>query len=788
MRLIFRIAVFAALLLVALTAPARADVPTGKDPAGWSRTAATAESWLKAYDSKKTAPTLDQWQDLRITLTVERELARGAADKGTLDTKILLAQLAGLGPKPATGATEDAWVAARRSQINAALVKAETPVQVARDAQARATVLIEEIDVIIGQKNRAALFARKQSLFEPAFWNKVAAEIENFPASFRLAQPPTIVSAPNSRLHIGTSVALALLALLVAAFAHRWVFAVAAREGHSAKENLGFAFLKDIADIALPMLIILMVFGVLGWSGMPLVMPPGLGVAVVTAGAIAIYLHWLGHSIFRPSFAPGRVIALPEREAKRAVAITTALGIVLAAESLLAYAEGLHIRASALFTLIALLVIFGASASLWLLTAMWHPPIEDAGPHRSKPKPVFDLVLPATRLLKFAAIASPLAAMVGYVPLSRNFLMASIYSVAAIFAAIFFFRSITKASEILFERFASRAGPSWQFVPLVFGFALVVLTLPVVAMMWGVSIDAILDWILALKNGVEVGQVRISFGNVVTFAFVFMVGYFITRWTQRLVQLALFPRLRVDHGAKAATLTGVGYVGLTLSAMVAITAAGLDLSSLAFVAGALSVGIGFGLQSVVSNFVSGIILLIERPVKEGDWIEVGNVAGHVRRIAFRSTYIQTSDLHEVIIPNSQLVSGSVTNFSYGGSEGRISLSVGIAYAADMNAAKQALIGAAAAHPDVIASPEPIVRMDGFGENSVNLLLLCFVDDVDRRSIVKSDLYFAIFETLKKADIEIPFPQRDIRIRSEGGEVKPAKRAPRKPRAPKTGSA
>lgn len=367
-----------------------------------------------------------------------------------------------------------------------------------------------------------------------------------------------------------------------------------------------------------------------------------------------------------------------------------------------------------------------------------------------------------------AAIFGVLAALLGYMPLARYVLLSTLTSLGVIGTAMFLYHSLTEASELLFGKREGGGSRYLQLLPLAFGFILFVLTVPIVAIIWGVSAERIVDGILALKNGVAVGQVQVSFGSVMTFAITFLLGYALTRWLQRVLHFAVLDRLRIEAGARAAVLTGFGYLGLTLSALLAITTAGLDLSSLAFIAGALSVGVGFGLQSVVANFVSGIILLIERPIKVGDWVQIGDYSGHVRRVAFRSTHIETFDRHEVIIPNSDLISGSVTNLTYGGSMGRIILPLGVAYGSDVERARQVLLEVMAANDRVLDDPAPTVVLDSLGDSAINLQAMCFVGDVNRRLGVRSDLYFAMLSALNAADISIPFPQREVWVHSAGG--------------------
>lgn len=231
----------------------------------------------------------------------------------------------------------------------------------------------------------------------------------------------------------------------------------------------------------------------------------------------------------------------------------------------------------------------------------------------------------------------------------------------------------------------------------------------------------------------------------------------------------------VDSGKRMAVVKVTEYSLWGLSAIIALSVGGFGFRNLALVAGALSVGIGFGLQNIVSNFVSGLILLFERPVRPGDWIVIGSTQGYVRRIHIRATLIETFDHAEVLVPNSELISQQVTNWTLSNPQGRIVVSVGVAYGSDTQKIKEVLYEVAFAHPDIVRDfpgiPDPVVLFRGFGDSSLSFELRVFIRDISQFLKVNSDLNFAIDSSFRKHGIEIPFPQRDLHIRTmPGGQL------------------
>jgi small-conductance mechanosensitive channel len=286
---------------------------------------------------------------------------------------------------------------------------------------------------------------------------------------------------------------------------------------------------------------------------------------------------------------------------------------------------------------------------------------------------------------------------------------------------------------------------------------------------WGYS-DSTWRWVQAmLRNGFEIGAVRIvplQLAIGLSMFALFLTGM---RWFNREVLPNWVGRTRLDRGGREAVITLTGYVGITVAALAGLSLAGFSLKNLAIIAGALSVGIGFGLQNIVNNFVSGIILLFERPIRTGDWIVAGDVQGFVRRISIRSTLIETFDRADVIVPNSALIANNVTNWMLRDPWGRVTVPVGVAYGSDVDKVTEVLLKGASEHPLVMldgkhVSPPRVLFM-GFGDSSLNFELRCFIRDISERLVTLSDLNYTIEKKLREAGIEIPFPQRDIHVRS-----------------------
>ncbi|RLE23746.1 MAG: hypothetical protein DRJ50_05705 [Actinobacteria bacterium] len=274
-------------------------------------------------------------------------------------------------------------------------------------------------------------------------------------------------------------------------------------------------------------------------------------------------------------------------------------------------------------------------------------------------------------------------------------------------------------------------------------------------------------WFELLNSDIHVGAVSLSFTHILSAVVVFLLVIVGTRWATSVVDKQLLQRARMDAGERNSINTLVNYMGVGVATLIALAIVGVGLSKLAIVAGALSVGIGFGLQGIVNNFVSGLILLFERPIKLGDWVVTRSGEGYVKQIGARATEIRTFDRASIIIPNSELVTSAVQNWFYKSKLGRIRVEVGVSYGSDPEQVRDILLDCAKQHPSISSSAAASVRWVDFGDSSLDFQLLAYLRNIDDARKVRSDLRFAIFKAFKTAGVEIPFPQRDVHMRPDG---------------------
>ena len=270
----------------------------------------------------------------------------------------------------------------------------------------------------------------------------------------------------------------------------------------------------------------------------------------------------------------------------------------------------------------------------------------------------------------------------------------------------------------------------------------------------------------------KLGETQITLLSVVYFLLLLFLLIYLSGKGKTLVNRIL-ARRGVEVGVREATGSIVRYLMLFIGLLVILQTVGIDLTALSILTGAVGLGIGFGLQNIASNFISGIIILFERPVRIGDRIAVADVEGDVVRIGARSTTVLTNDNIDIIIPNSKLITENVVNWTHSEHKVRFRIPVSVAYATDIRRVEQALLEAAKNVYEVLETPAPAVRFISFGENGLEFELRAWTTTlVQRRGKFTSEINYAIYDKFKEHEIEVPYPQCDIHIRSSAVEMNP----------------
>lgn len=282
----------------------------------------------------------------------------------------------------------------------------------------------------------------------------------------------------------------------------------------------------------------------------------------------------------------------------------------------------------------------------------------------------------------------------------------------------------------------------------------------------GIPLGEIQSRAHALVSGIQIGAWTLSLADLGLALIVFLVFSTGVRMAQKLLASRVLQHTKLDAGARDALTTGVGYSGIVIAILLSLSVLGLDFGKLALILGGLSVGIGFGLQHVVNNFVSGLILLIQRPIKSGDWVVVGNHEGYVKRINVLATELETFDNAAVIVPNNTMLSSEVLNWHHKSRLGRVKLQVRASYDTDPNKVRDVLLACADKNEDVLSRPAPYVLLLRFGVSALELELRFYLREIDTMFQVASDMRFAVKEAFDDAGIKIPFPQQDIHVRTE----------------------
>jgi small-conductance mechanosensitive channel len=264
---------------------------------------------------------------------------------------------------------------------------------------------------------------------------------------------------------------------------------------------------------------------------------------------------------------------------------------------------------------------------------------------------------------------------------------------------------------------------------------------------------------------VTINQNPVTLTSITIFCVVLGLFVLLSRAIRRIMVRRLFVRFELREDTRYALVRITQYTVVVIGGIVAFQFIGIDLSGLAVIFGLLSVGIGFGLQNLTSNFVAGLILLFERPIRVGDRVSVGETEGDVREINIRSTTIRSINNISIIVPNSEFISSTVVNWSHGDPKIRVDIDVGVSYGSDLDAVLRSLKEVAEENPRILREPKPIVYHMGFGDSAWNMRLWVWIDNPKEHRLIRSEINCAVVRKFRENGVEIPFPQRDLHLRS-----------------------
>ena len=679
--------------------------------------------------------------------------------------KNLSDQLVSLGEKPEEG-TEAIEISERRNQLINQIDRLMVPRIRALEAFKRADGLIGEIDIFLRAQKTDNLLQIEKTPLDFRIWpNAFAGFNERIGEMFI-----EVVDAWNTpavkeqfRGKIVTIIGLFAVVIVLLTQGFKWIdrLSVTVKKRQDETSHGLATYLRSLMKVANIFLCLYLVL--LAWQASQLygTQTKYLAENILWSVLPIFGALWIALRIFPVDKGETSPIEVPSYLCKQAQVLTLVVGITLALWFInfdLQWMEPFGETTTTVSTFILSSILAGSS--FWIGHILSKRPIQVT----SEPEPAFKQVLQIRtgQLLMLISAISLILSIIGYRSASNALLFPSILSFGLVAGLILTFEAVRDFCAIIAEDSVSGHD---GLVAVAINAALILGSVPLFALIWGARMANLTEVWTQFKSGVKLGDVQISPGALLALIVVFVIGYIITRVIQRTLKNKILPKTKMDTGGQNAIVSGFGYAGIFVAALIAITFAGIDLSSLAIVAGALSVGIGFGLQNIVSNFVSGIILLIERPISVGDWIEVGGNMGTVTNISVRSTSIQTFDKSDLIIPNADLIAGTVTNYTRGNSIGRVILPVGVAYGNDTRKISELLQSIVEGHPMVTKNPPPSVVFQGFGADSLNFEIRAVLSDINYGLSVKSELNHQITESFADNNIEIPFAQRDIWIRN-----------------------
>jgi potassium efflux system protein len=716
-------------------------------------------------------------QDLRNRVDPLARTIQTVLDDETPKLTAAKARLDQLGPKPGDkDPPETADISAERDRLQKQFDDTDALLKRAKVLAVRA----DQLDRTLVDRRRArfadAVFSRSNSLLDPRLWIAGAADLPRdiraaqMIATDWLASVSRSLSGVGLLLYFGGVVGILAVGLVAAQVSRRIAWRDPKVHDPSKWRRAMGAVWTTIVTIIVPIAAMMALVGLARGFDLS---TPRLDplVDAVFEGVMRISLTLgIARGLLAPDLINWRMLDLGDAMVDRLMRLALSVAIIVSAAKIL---EALAAITAASLPVTVLIRALGASlVAITLAGGMYGIAGQTAdaddclGPQVAST--TRDWYGPM-RLLAWAAVAVIIVSVVfGYVAFAA-FVVDQLVWVTFIGASTFLLMQLGRESILvglqpqkpLGRMFINSVGlrrQSLELISIVLA-GLISLVLFIIAVMlilapWGIESNDMFASVQAAIFGFKVGDVSVSLASIAFALLIVVVGWLGTRGLQRWLDVHFLPRTQLDSGLQASIRTSIGYLGIICAIAFSLGYLGLNYERVALVAGALSVGIGLGLQSIVSNFVSGLILMWERAIRVGDWIVIGAEQGHVRRINVRSTEIETFDRATVIVPNSNIMTGVVKNWVRGDKMGRIKVPVTVNTGVDPEKVRDALIEVARGHESVMKLPAPNVLFTSMAANGINLELVCFVADVETSMRITSDLNFAIFRRFREAGFEL----------------------------------
>ena len=686
------------------------------------------------------------------------------------------ARLKRLGPAPAPNAPpEDAAVVAERSRLAEQRGAIDAAIKQVQVLQTRA----DQLAASLGERRRAAyseaLFRRSPNVLDPRFWADAAAgvpdAIERLVRFGRDAATDARERGGTARM---TSVVLTLAGLVLCLIGlARWWRRMALIERARVRYGKAVAAFIVFLRLALALPLAILVVAVL-LDQFELVSPDHMRAltGLLIGTAVAALARAAALSVLAPDDRARRLLERDDTAAQWLSAHLIWGGRLLGAFIVLRALDRAIVAPDPIDAVLRTLFALVIGALLVHLMVGRRETDEEAEPARR---------IPGMRLLTWAIVATiAVSLLAGHASFAAFIAERTVFTVTLV-ATLYL---VLIVADAVISRATSPGSPGGRvlarqlgieprrldlFGRVASGIVRAVLVLIVLALAlgrWEIATLDMSDTLRGVTLGIRIGDFSVSFGALFGAIALFFVIAGLTRLVQRWLEREVMPHSAIEPSLQLSIVTILGYLGIIVAVIVALAEVGIDPQKIALVAGALSVGIGFGLQSIVSNFVSGLILLAERPIRVGDQIVVKGEEGFVRRISVRATEIETFDRASVLVPNSELITGVVKNRTHANLLGRVNIRVAVSYASDPDSVMTILRACAAAHPEVLKQPEPAIQLTEFGPSAMAFDLFCIVPNLGDAGRIKSDIQIAILREFRGAGIEMTASQ-DVRLVGAG---------------------